>query len=77
MGLKRADLLIDTVTRESIMRESQKRRQLAEKKKFVINGGGFGRGLGMSHPLMDYRSLNSRQIKKIKQTLLDREQVDT
>jgi hypothetical protein len=61
-SLRRADQLIDNLTRESIMRESKARRSRDQKNTYVIKGGGYGKGMGMSHPLMDYKSMNKKQI---------------
>lgn len=68
-SLKRADKIIDKIALEQIVQASEALTRNELKSTYVIKGGGFGRGMGMSHPLMDFKCLQFRQLQKIRAKL--------
>lgn len=74
-SLKRADKIIDKIAKEQIIQASEEMTVNDSKSTYVIKGNGFGRGMGMSHPLMDFKCLSPRQVLKIRTKLARNQKV--
>lgn len=67
-SLQRVDLFMDNCSKDVIHQESLRQKNNAKKDTFVIKGGGkgFGRGLGMSHPIMDYKAIGGKRQEELR-----------